>query len=365
MSPVSVVCPHGNSDCMACGVEFTRLRSQVATLQAENAKLKADVEIYEGLNKQRSEVIDQLFLVEAERHALKVQLEGQQATVRVHEFTIRQVSTARDGAIAQARDLALRSAAACNAMEAERDAAQRERDELKRENEALAAQNIYLNQGCVDYEKALGAAGAKYDNGGVIECAACGWELVRCDSAPVCEPSDEYNFCAGRIARRALAAPPPTPPAGPELPTEVLAIMRDPTIPLESDEEATNFLFSRGLGVVIGRGCKACMAREFPYWHPADRPCPVSSDTPPTPPAGTPRPNPFYVDHLLGPEHEPGAGQGCKPWCGTPSLGGRGRDGAHHVWDGPDRDSSVDYCTTSCATAGRSLHPREGAGEVE
>jgi len=85
------------------------------------------------------------------------------------------------------------------------------------------------------------------------------------------------------IAETALSRLNTASPAEPPKFDEVMAVLRDPSIPLDADEGTTNFLLQRGLGVVIARGCKKCMAADFPYWHPADRPCPVSADTPASP----------------------------------------------------------------------------------
>ncbi len=52
---------------------------------------------------------------------------------------------------------------------------------------------------------------------------------------------------------------------------DMMRVLRDPTIPVPGEDAAAN--------AVIRRGCRKCLAGDVPYWHPADRPCPVSSTT--------------------------------------------------------------------------------------
>jgi hypothetical protein len=47
---------------------------------------------------------------------------------------------------------------------------------------------------------------------------------------------------------------------------EILAVLRDPRVPLPGEEYAAN--------VVLARGCKPCLRAEHPYWHQAGTPCP-------------------------------------------------------------------------------------------
>ena len=54
---------------------------------------------------------------------------------------------------------------------------------------------------------------------------------------------------------------------------EILAVLRDPRIPLQGEEWAAN--------AVLARGCKACLRAEHPYWHQAGSPCPVAATTMP------------------------------------------------------------------------------------
>jgi hypothetical protein len=70
----------------------------------------------------------------------------------------------------------------------------------------------------------------------------------------------EWTAARARDAIRALKTQP-------HIPEEMLAIIRDPRIPLHGEEGAAN--------IVLARGCKACLRAEHPYWHQAGTPCPL------------------------------------------------------------------------------------------
>ena len=72
--------------------QLDEIMAGVASVTAENERLKRDAEIYEGLNKQRHEVIDELFLVKAERDRYRTVLQGIADDTDADAFELRQAA---------------------------------------------------------------------------------------------------------------------------------------------------------------------------------------------------------------------------------------------------------------------------------
>lgn len=118
------------------------------------------------------------------------------------------------------------------------------------------------------------------------------WEAIEADDID----AGEGIPCARCVSLQVLEASAPAP----AMPAEMLAVLRDTSIPLPGEEDAMNQALAAGVRItdamrqVLARGCAKCMAAEHPYWHPADRPCP-STDTP-APAPNPPQPPPPTTD---------------------------------------------------------------------
>src|SRR3970040_1282087 len=178
-----------------------------------------------------------------------------------------------------------------------RDAALADRDatiaQLRREAADDEREIRELNQKVIDTEAAIAASAEREQMAvGLLREYAGGFGnqclTPLSDRCGFVKPED---MCTRHRVRAFLAATPSTPA---DLPPEALAVLRDPTITLPGEEDAINLLLQRGgrindaVTAVLRRGCAKCMAAEHPYWHPSERRCPTSADTPSTPAPTTP-----------------------------------------------------------------------------